>query len=210
MKRYVFCILAICCVSLPAGANQVQVNITLSTGQDDSAALGSFFVEELGVLPDFPVAERIAAGDMVTTYRACYQNTDSPGIPNEDVQITNISGRAYKCLYYVADPETTFQNYDKNRFNGLYAFKIDNEGANNNLLSESGLADGIFSPGETWHFAIQDYQNSLGICASHFTSLGVPGAGDSSGSIVGTLVPEPATCLLVGLGGLGLLRRRRA
>ena len=108
--------------------------------------------------------------------------------------------------------ETLFSNID-GFVNGADAFRIDAVGANTPLIFESGVADGIWSAGEIWHFVIQDYTNIFGDPPSAFTSPGVPspaGAGGSSGSII-AVTPEPSTALLL-LPGLAALawRRRRA
>jgi hypothetical protein len=104
-------------------------------------------------------------------------------------------------------------NFDQYSINAEEAFMIDYAGINVPLVGESMIVDGVFQSGETWDFIIDDYFNALGLPASAFASPGLVGAlsgGDtaSSGSI---LVPEPATLSLVilGLGGLMLLGRRR-
>ena len=91
------------------------------------------------------------------------------------------------------------------------AFKIDAVGENTPLIGESKIADGIWQPGETWYFVIQEYTNSLGLAPNLFGSLGIASksTGDlaSSGSII---VPEPMSLSLLALGGLALVRRRRS
>ena len=91
----------------------------------------------------------------------------------------------------------------------MLAFKIDRVGLNRPLVSESLLPNGVFEAGETWRFIIQDYTNALFLPASALGSVGVPSFGDqmSSGSIIA--IPEPVTMVLLGMGGLGLTRRRR-
>ena len=103
--------------------------------------------------------------------------------------------------------ETSLTNFD-GLVNGMLAFKIDYLGVNRSLIFEDMIMDGIFQPGETWGFIIQDYQNMFGLPPSALGSIGVPSLGDtlSSGSIIA--IPEPATLCLLGLGGL-LLRKRR-
>jgi hypothetical protein len=91
------------------------------------------------------------------------------------------------------------------------AFEIDAVGANTPLVSEvGGSIAGVFEPGETWTFIIQDYTNTFGLSAALISSIGLPSAGlASSGSIVAVPVPEPTPAALVGLGVLGLALARR-
>jgi hypothetical protein len=98
------------------------------------------------------------------------------------------------------------------------AFRIDNAildplGIHWPLIGEfGGIVDGLWQPGETWEFVIQDYVNLFGKPASLLGSIGVPSAPGtpdlSSGSIIA--IPEPATVALLGLGGLLLRRKRKA
>lgn len=165
-------------------------------------------VDELGWNPPFPQDETITSGDIEVTFTPCLENEDNPGIPNILVNITNLTGRAWRDVWYVADPETTLQNYD-GLVNGELAFKIDDVGANIPLVSESMNPDKIFEIGETWEFVIQDYVNINQLPASLFGTIGVGGQSggdrDSSGSII--VIPEPMTLALLALGGC-LIRKR--
>jgi hypothetical protein len=184
-------------------------------------------VHELGIAPAFSTLpdELIEAVDTLTSQAAC--PSDDPTILNALVVMTNTTGIAWKDVWYVADPGdqasgavfTTLSNVDgvvdmAGGTNRGFAFKIDTAGINTPLIGESGLLDGIFSPGETWEFIIDDYFNAAGIGASVFDSLGVASASafapPSSGSIIAVAVPEPATCMLlvISLGAIATRRQR--
>lgn len=174
-------------------------------------------VEELGEGPLFPQDELITTVSTFTNQSACFASDDD-NIPNALVEMTNLSGRHWDNLFYVADPETSLSNIDGTAMSyaapGVRtpAFRIDAIGTNRPLVFESISADGIFEPGETWAFIIQDYGNSLGLGPS-FGSLDFAGAsmGDpiSTGSIVQFVVPAPGSLALLGLGGMAAVRRRR-
>lgn len=133
------------------------------------------------------------------------------------IRMQNLTGKLWTDLWYVGDPETSFSNWDEYvgqvGFTAWRAFKIDAIGANTPLVFESVLADGIFQPGEIWEFVIQEYNNGLGAPPWDFSSIGIAGASagwpPSSGSIV-AWVPEPGSIVLIALGGLALLWRRRS
>ena len=101
---------------------------------------------ELGIA--FPGNELISVSAITTAAVACPQNLPAGAI-NVEVSITNLTHQAsFSNLYYIAETGTVFSNYD-GLVNGMLAFKIDRAGLNVPLVSESQLADLVFSPGET-------------------------------------------------------------
>lgn len=170
-------------------------------------------VDELGFAPPFPLDERLDAVATFTQQPACPM-MDDPSKPNALVTMTNLTvpPRAFTDVWYVKDRETMISNPDG--VAGMpgvapeQAFKIDFVGVNHPLVAESFAMDGIWAPGESWTFIIQDYMNLLGLSPALYDSIGVPStiSPPSSGSIIA--VPEPSMGLLA-FAGLPLLRRRR-
>lgn len=174
---------------------------------------GPLHTDELGHMPPFPTDEWIDSVTTLTSTPAC-PASDDPGVPNTLVRITNLTGRSFTDLWYVGEPNFTFFSNVDGTINTAIAFKIDMAGVNRPLLSESILTNGIFEPGETWDFIVQDFGNAAGLPADGFDSLGVPsslgGAFVSTASIVANPVPTPgAIAILLGAGGAVSTRRRR-
>jgi len=217
--KAILCISGICLlIALVSSSSAVITTVRFEDLPEQDRLYGPPVVDELGLwLADFPPDEAIDALDELTERTACYEYPgDNPTIPNALVLITNLTSTAWTQVWYVADgqdpfipQETSLTNYD-GLVNGALAFQIDYAGMNRPLVQETMIMDGIFQPGETWYFIVQDYQNMFGLPASMLGSFGVPSYNDpsmmSSGSIIA--IPEPMTLALLGLGGL-LLRRRR-
>ena len=186
-------------------------------------------VDEIGDATEFPPDEALFAVDLgATNFAPCPSNNGT--LPEVVVDIRNLTGRAWKEVWYVADQETDVSNFDGEANDILSppvheAFRIDHDvsdpgGINHPLIFESMTVDGIWEVGETWQFVLQDYFNTLGLPASAITSIGVgsasstPATGiiDSSGSIIGIPIPEPASAALCGLSlaALAVSRRRLA
>jgi hypothetical protein len=173
------------------------------------------FVHELGDAPIFPQNELISSFSIQTTLSAC-PGTDNPAFPNTLVRMVNLSGIPWIDVHYVADPGntaipgTTISNED-GLVNAGQAFRIDTIGVNKPLINESINPNGIFEPGETWQFVIDDFTNAFGLPATPFNSIGV-GSGSlgppSTGSIIASQVPEPGSTAFLGIGGAVLLVRR--
>jgi hypothetical protein len=190
-------------ISLPSSAVPTFV-VGADTPTCDVLAIPTTVLDELGTVPPFPVGEQIATAAATTTITPCAGVPDNPLLDNALVSITNLNATAFSDVWYIANYDTTLTNADGTVLS-VPAFRIDAVGVNAPLVSESGVADGIFAPGETWIFVIQDYANVPGQPAALISDIGLPSAGlGSSGSIVANPVPEPNTALLLGLGLLGL------
>lgn len=204
---------------LSAVASTFLVSTTLAvpvavTSQDLSTCdslLVPVEVDELGLPGVFPADELIDATDISTPNIACPSSANA-GVVNRLVTITNLTNRSFGNLWYVADPETKFSNVD-GLVNDQLAFKIDTVGLNRPLVSEDIASNGIFEPGESWEFIVDDYSNTNLLSASAFLSPGRVGSlsspdTNSSASIIATPIPEPATCMLLVLGLTAIVLRR--
>ena len=169
-------------------------------------------VDELGLPGVFPADEIVTASATITFSPACAAS-DGPTF-NFVLEIQNFSGQDFTAVWYVADPGTTISNWD-GFINGELAFKIDNVGSNQPLISESMAPNGIFQFGEIWTFILDDYASSIG-GPDALGSVGVGGfsigSSGSSGSIIALPIPEPSALWLLGgaLAALVGLRGRRA
>jgi hypothetical protein len=204
---------ALATTSLAAPALAFPVSTSFADLPQCDPLAGPDQLDELGFVPPFPVECSIVADSQQDNLTAC-PITDSSAVPNVIVRMTNTSGRAFSDVWYVGDEGTGFTNFD-GTVNGFEAFKIDAVGGNRPLISESIAPNGIFEPGESWDFIVQDYGNAFGLPAHGFFSLGVPSGGAaglppvSAASIVALEVPAPGAVSLLAAAGL-LARRRRA
>src|SRR5262245_17840338 len=117
---------------------------------------------ELGDSTLFPATEAISYHDHRYSFPV---GVPDDGIANDwTVHMTNVSGQAWKNVFFVADAGATIGNSD-GRIEDMSgapgvlcdAFRIDAQGVNANLLSESMNPDGIFEPGEEWEFAVTNF-----------------------------------------------------
>ena len=164
-------------------------------------------MDELGDAAFFPAGEAIAHMAAPTALIACAPTNGVAA--NALVTIMNTTLFTFANLHYVAATGTTFTNFD-GTINGAIAFRIDTTGPNAPLVAASDVgADGLFSPGETWSFIVDDFAGA-GPPDGFFTPGVVGGAEPvgSTASIVADVVPEPASLVWFALGALALFRRR--
>lgn len=184
---------------------------------------------EIGDAAVFPINEGIIYTVSPAAFTVCVPND---GAPNDwIVNMTNVSGVAWRDLFFVTDLGVTVGNADGSVFDVAGApgaitdaFRIDGTvtlGLNNNLLGESGAADEIFSPGETWRFNVSNFSpiNTAGFMPPIFITPGIfsgsslfPSTPGNASILANPVVPEPATMslLMVATAGLLLRRPRRA
>lgn len=193
-------------------AASVQASPTPVTFADFSDCDQLFFpsgiADELGTTPVFPPDEFIMATSNPTTNAACPANDDAV-LLNTILILTNGTNYSFTDMHYVADPGTTFSNFD-GFINGQIAVRLDSVGVNAPVIYESNNANDIFEPGETWEVILNDWTNTAGGQPEDLGSIGVPssfGLALSTGSIVALPVPEPAALGLM-LPMLLVMRRR--
>ena len=203
LLRFVFTALAVAVA--PVGATVVSIAVSGPQGCDPLLIPSAPLADQLGFAFAFPAGERISFSSITTDLSACVQSDDK-SIRNKLVSVTNLETFAFAELYYVAHggpTPGTFSNFD-GYVNGVMAMKIDKAGNNFSLWSESMTPDGIFEPGETWEFIVQDYVSSVPVDAFYN-----PGFVGSASGVPSIIVPEPTGAALSLLSGLLLLRRKR-
>lgn len=212
MNRYHTLLTAIAATALTgaASASPVAIQSQDLLNQCDPLAPLPAIMDELGTVV-FPNDELISA--TATTAQGDVCPASNPTIPNQVLLITNLTSVSFTDLHYVADPFTTFSNVD-GLINGHDAVKIDNVGVNRPLILELGGSQPlVFEPGEIWEFSLDDWGNAAGFAVTDLASIGVPsafGLGQSTGSIVANILPEPGTIVLLALGATTLIRRNRS
>lgn len=182
----------------------------------ESDELGS--VDQFGSF-SFPEEERIEATLIGPTTESTCSFNDDPNTPNLLLDIVNLNSVSFSDVWYIPDETTFVSNSDffvvpTDGPGGtlLPSIRIDTVGSNQPLISESLNSDGIFEPGETWRFILQDYDDDL--AADIPERLAFPGLHSgpstivSTGSIIGvpidavqpvggTFIPIEATSLIV-------------
>lgn len=213
--RRITALVAPACLAFPAIANPVQgFYVDLPNCDDHGFRVAR---EELGTGPAFPMDELIDATFTFTADSACPLSDDT-AMPNALVVMTNLSGRDWTDLFYVADPDTMFSNFDGEAESATVpglrgrAMRIDAIGSNRPLMFESFATNGVFEAGETWSFILQDFTDLFGLGPAAMSSLDFAGGShlsfDSTGSIV-QFVPTPGSLGVLACAGVLGLRRRR-
>ena len=213
---------------LVASVTTTQASQTVVAHNDDPNHCDPLFipfeVDEIGNAAVFPPGEQLSSDTLGQSNPVCFPH-DDPNTPDLRVSIRNGTGRDLTDVWCVADTQTDISNWDglaQGIAGGAIdlpfneAFRLDHDvsdpgGTHHPLVAESVSFDGIWQFGEEWQFILQDYRNSLGLPAHALSSIGVgaeslvlPGALESSGSIIATPIPEPGGLSLIFLG-LGLV-----
>ena len=186
-----------------------------------------FLRDELGLINPFPINEGLEITFTPTQQTVCVAND---GLANDwIVQIQNLSGQAWRDLFFVCDSGVTFGNADGSARDVANApniiadsMRIDGTvtlGVNNNLLGESGPVDEILQPGEFWRFNVSNFmavtaaggfQPPIFVTPGKFAGSSPFGTTNGNASILANPVPEPGVIsLLIGGAAATLLRRPR-
>jgi hypothetical protein len=178
----------------------------------------TLFSHELGDAFVFPPNEAFLV-NIASTNQTCCVGDD--GFPNDfEITITNISGFRWVDLFFVVDTNVGIGNVD-----GLIqdiaapgfaeAFKIDNVGINNNLVSGDTNNNLVFDLLEAWTFRVTNFVAPANL--PPFPSFTSPGGfaasstnnGSNASILANQFIPEPSTCVLCGLSLVCLAAHRR-
>jgi|SRR5688500_15515946 len=205
----------------PAASAAAPVSGRFADDARGDAVADQLLTRELGDAAVFPAADALVYHD--------HRYGFTVGVPNDGVandwtvHLTNVSGQAWRDVYFVADHGVTIGNADgtvedlagaPGAMND--AFRIDSVGANANLLHESMAIDGIFELGEEWEFVVSNFGTGATSRPPTLTTPGVfsgssqPDPFTGNASLLAVPVPEPSgAVVLMGLGAAALLKRIR-
>jgi len=175
-------------------ANEVSIPDFNSINNCDTLSMPPT-LEELGTVI-FPAGELISSAEAGTESAPC-PGTDDTAISNPVVAITNLNSISFAEVWYVSDFETSLSNFDGFVGEGR-TFKIDTVGVNRPLVSESMNSNGVFEPGETWQFTIQDYSNTAGGSPAALGTLGIESASFGDDVSTGSIVALPREARAIG------------
>jgi hypothetical protein len=211
-----------------ASASAVPVNgLYIEDARCDPIATQSL-PHELGNAAIFPINEGILVNVAQANNTVCVAQ-DSTTLNDWIVSIQNVSGQSWRNLFFCSNLGLTIGNadgvlMDVTNAPGVVtdAFRIDGTvtfvpNGNNNLLTESGAVDEIFSPGEVWRFNVSNFNNpnSTTFPGVFLNTPGIFGGSapfnpalPDTASILATPVPEPSTIGAIALIGASVLIRR--
>jgi hypothetical protein len=204
-------------------SNSLARAVPIQGMYQDNPALCDFhpptlFSHELGDAAVFPLNEGFLVNIASTTQTCCVPDD---GFPNDfDVTITNISGLRWVDLFFVVDTNVGIGNVD-----GLIqdiaapgfaeAFKIDNVGINNNLVSGDTNNNLVFDLLEAWTFRVTNFVAPANLAP--FPSFLSPGGfaasstnnGSNASIVANQFIPEPGTGALIAVALACLTNHRR-
>lgn len=205
-------------------ANAAQAVPVVGLYQDDPAHCDNHgaltLTHELGDLTVFPANEAIDTTATLSTDPAHFTCEPDDGVPNEyRVRMVNLTPVDWVDVFFVADAGVLVGNYDGGVADAsssppvyVEAFRIDDVGLNQPLVSESVIPNGVFESGEIWEFLVTNFTangppqfGSVGVFAQT-SALGIDTV--SNASILARPVPEPTAAGIVLAAVLALCPRR--